>query len=170
MSNEPARIYWDSCAYISCIEQTEGREVLLDILKLAQDGKIVLVASTLVIAEVVKLNSSSESAKMQAAKIRDFFENDYIKVRYLDRSTAEKAAEFSREFGIKPPDAVHIATAIAAKCECFHTYDGEKGCRTKLLAFDGKIGDPALSIKRPYVPTQSPQQSLLNLNSPDISE
>ena len=114
----------------------------------AEEGQIVLVASSLVIAEVVKYDSP-ESPAVQARTIRQFFENDYIKVRAVDRKTAEEAAEICRIHGVKPPDAIHIATALATRCEVLHTYDGEKGEPRKLLAFDGKIGVPALPIKQP---------------------
>jgi predicted nucleic acid-binding protein len=149
-TNDPTRIYWDSCLYIACIQKEQKRfPTLRAIMKMAEEGKVVLIASTLVIAEVVKLNASSQAASKQAKKIRDFFENEYIKVRALDRATAENAAEISRKHGLKPMDAVHIATAIATKCHCLQTYDGEQGDPKKMLAFNGKIGTPPLTIQLP---------------------
>ena len=147
---QPERIYWDSCVVISCIEQTPNRyPALKTIIRDAQAGSLVLVVSTLVIAEVVKLNVSTESEQKQAKLIQDFFENDYIELRTIDRLTAELAAKISREYGLKPPDAIHTATAIRHECKCLQTYDGEQGCHSKLLAFDGKIGWPTLAIKLP---------------------
>jgi predicted nucleic acid-binding protein len=144
------RIYWDSCVFISCIERTPSRySILKTIIRDAEEGSLVLVASTLVIAEVTKLNGSTELEKKQAQLIQDFFENDYIEIRALDRLTAEQAAEISRKYGLKPPDAIHVATAIRHGCSCLQTYDGEQGCQGKLLAFDNKIGWPALAIRLP---------------------
>jgi predicted nucleic acid-binding protein len=170
MPNEPTRVYWDSCLYIACIQKEPARfPELRAVIKLAEDGAVVLVASTLVIAEVVKLKASTATAAKQAKKIREFFENDYIKVRALDRTTAEQAAEISRSFGLKPLDAVHVATAIAMKCSCLQTYDGEGGDPKKLLAFDGKIGVPALAIQLP-ASFSRPLQQELALPSDDPEE
>ncbi|MBI3464998.1 MAG: PIN domain-containing protein [Planctomycetes bacterium] len=153
MPTEPTRIYWDSCVYISCIEETPGRfPVLSSLIELAKKGEIVFVASAFVIAEVTKLDRPDLTSKEQAQRIRDFFENDYIKVRGVDRRTSEEAAEISRIYGLKPPDAVHVATAIRWRCASFQTYDGEKGGSTKLLAFNGKIGQPPLTIELPTAP------------------
>jgi len=158
MPNEPDRIYWDSCAYISCIEQSPGRgDALRNIVSQAEVGEIVFVASAFVIAEVTKLKRSSESDLKQFRMIRDFFKNDFIRVRAVDRMVAEKAQEISRQHKVKPGDAVHIATACIYKCTSFQTYDGEKKesnegnpSSTKgLLRLDGKIGVPPLKIEIP---------------------
>ncbi len=144
------RIYWDSCVVISCIERTPDRyPVLKTIIRGAETGSLVLVASTLVIAEVVKLNGLTETEEKQAKLIQDFFENDYIEIRTVDRLTAEYAANISRKHGLKPADAIHVATAILHKCDCLQTYDGVQGCHSKLLALDGQIGWPTLAIKPP---------------------
>jgi predicted nucleic acid-binding protein len=150
MPNEPVRVYWDSCVYIACIQKEPKRfGVLRAIMKMVEDGDIVLVASALILAEVIKLNASTQKLATQAKKIREFFENDYIKVRSVGRTTAEAAAAISRKYGLKPPDAIHVATAIETNCRYFQTYDGENGDAKRLLAFNGKIGSPALAICLP---------------------
>ena len=74
MASDPERIYWDSCVYIDAIQHTQGRyETLKKIVERAENGKIVLVTSTMCIAETVKLNESTDTAAEQAQKIRDFF-------------------------------------------------------------------------------------------------
>jgi predicted nucleic acid-binding protein len=167
-TNEPIRVYWDSCLYIACIQKERGRyPVLKAIIKMAEEGDIELVASTLVIAEVVKLKGLTISMARQAKKIREFFENPYIKVRALDRATAEDAAEIVRKFGLKPEDSVHIATALATKCRCLQTYDGEKGGPGKMLAFDKKIGTPPLSI---VLPTALKKEVQLEIDIPGEDE
>jgi predicted nucleic acid-binding protein len=168
MSSKPTLIYWDSCVYISLIQETSHRiEVLKEIYEQAKAGKIVFVASTFVIAEVCKIKGSELDLAGQAGKIRAFFENPYIKIRALDRATAEDAAEICRKFShITPSDAVHLATALRAGCEHFHTYDGESGGPTKLLAHDGTIGSPPLSIKLPSPILFQTQQGLFDQAPP----
>ncbi|MCH8042323.1 MAG: PIN domain-containing protein [Planctomycetes bacterium] len=161
MPKKPERIYWDSCVYISCIEKTPGRyPVLRDILDDAESGKVLFVASAFIIAEVNKFDDPTASAAEQAEKLRKFFENDYIEIRAMDRRTAELAADISRTHRIKPPDAVHVATAILSQCSCLQTYDGDKGEARKLLAFNAKIGSPPLTIEVPQV-RSNPDQSIL---------
>jgi predicted nucleic acid-binding protein len=126
----------------------------------AERGEIVFVASTLVIAEVTKIKDASTTAAQQSKLIREFFENPYIQVRSVDRLIAEEAQEISRKYGLQPSDSIHVATALRYKCQCLQTYDGEQGNPKKMLAFNGKIGTPALLIELPQLPAQ--QQSLLS--------
>jgi len=155
MPNEPPKVYIDSCAYISCIQEDVGRhETVSAVVEQAKSGEIVIVASTLIIAEVVKLDHLSEQGvdiAEQAERIRLFFENDYIKFRAVDRRIAEEAAAISRQHRIKPPDAIHLATALQCGCTSFQTYDGEDGGNRRLLGFDGVIGSPPLKIEVPRV-------------------
>ncbi|MCH7725344.1 MAG: type II toxin-antitoxin system VapC family toxin [Planctomycetes bacterium] len=160
MPSDPERIYWDSCVFIDAIQHTPGRyETLKKIVKRAESGQIILVASTMCIAETVKLDQSTNTATQQAKTIREFFENDFISVKSVDRFIAEKAAEIARQHGLKPPDAIHVATALRWKCSVLHTYDGEQGDPKKMLAFNGKIGTPPLSIELPSTPPE--QQTLI---------
>ncbi len=152
MANKPIRIYWDSCVYIDCIQRTPGRHDVLDeIVAEAKNNKIVLVASALVLAEVSKLEGLNVEVAEQTRQIRAFFENDFISMRNVTRRVAEDAADFGRQYSIKPADAVHVATALHYKCVSFQTYDGKPKRRGRLLALDGKIGNPPLKIEVPRV-------------------
>jgi len=152
MPNEPLRVYWDSCVYIDCIQRHPDRGAVLDsIIKQAKHGEIVLVASALVLAEVSKLKDPNATAEEEAERILRFFENDFIKVRNVTRRIAEHAADMTRRHSIKPSDAIHVATALEAKCLSLQTYDGVKGCRGKLIALDGKMGSPPLPIEIPRI-------------------
>ncbi len=165
MPPKPECIYWDSCVYISCIQQDPARyPVLRAFLGVAESRKIFLVASALVVAEVVKLNCSPEPINKQADLIREFFENDYIEVRSVDRAIAEEAAKICRSHDIRPPDAVHVATALKFQCTCLQTYDGEnpKPKGKYLLPLDGKVGWPALKIELPQVHPFQSQRGLFD--------
>src|SRR5689334_13667311 len=75
------------------------------------------------LAEVVGLDTSKPVSREDATKIKEFFENPYIKLRAVDRGTVEHAADIGRMSKISPPDAVHIATCIRAGCRLLLTYD-----------------------------------------------
>ena len=115
-----SRICWDSCVIIELLQQTPGRiEVLREIVSSARNQKISLVVSALAIAEVNKCDNADEKKAIDA-----FFAEPFVHVRNVDRLIATKAAELSKNFGIKPPDAIHVATAIDRKCKELQTYDG----------------------------------------------
>lgn len=161
MPSDPERLYWDSCVYISCIQETPGKiETLRKIVARVKNREAVFVASTLVLAEVNHITEfTPKGAKKSkariaddATKIQEFFENEYIHVKGVTRHIAERARSIARDYNVLPPDAIHIATAIEFGCHCFHTYDGEEGGPEKLLAKDGRIGTPPLAIKLPSVP------------------
>jgi predicted nucleic acid-binding protein len=158
MTSKPVPVYWDSCVYIDCIQEEPSRyPELRKVISEAEGGKIVLVASTAVIAEVVKLKQSADPLQQQVAKIHDFFENDYLEFKAVDRSTADDAANLCRLHGLRPMDAIHVATALRWECRFFQTYDGyaatnatTKTGRPYLLAMDGQIGQPRpLTIELP---------------------
>lgn len=58
----------------------------------------------------------------QNSLVTEFFENPFIELRNLDRFVAEKARPIVRQFGLKPPDAIHVATAILMKVDLLHTF------------------------------------------------
>jgi len=164
MSSRPTLLYWDSCVFLSAIQQTAGRYATLKaILDSAAADKIVIVTSALTIAEVVKMDCDSVNPTRIAedvAKIRQFFENDYLAVKNVDRLIAEQAGDIVRQHGIKPPDAIHVATALSSKCACLETYD------ERLRRLDKKVGWPLLRISLPRDPDEK-SYPLLSQESPE---
>jgi predicted nucleic acid-binding protein len=147
MPSKPTLLYWDSCVFLSAIQRTAGRYATLKaILDSAAADEIVIVTSALTIAEVVKLDCDSadpdQSAK-DVAEIRHFFENDYLAIKNVDRLIAEQAGDIVRRHGLKPPDAIHVATALSSKCDRLETYD------KLILRLDKKVGWPILPISLP---------------------
>lgn len=59
----------------------------------------------------------------------------------IDRTIAYRAQEHVWEFGLKPPDAIHLAAAAAAECAVLYTYDDD------LLNIEGKVS--FIRIERP---------------------
>jgi PIN domain len=78
-----------------------------------------------------------------------FFENEFIAVRNLDRVCAEHSRAIIRNHGLKPADAIHVATALLPKVDVLHTYDKEH-----LIPLDKKIippqGGSPLRIEEPH--------------------
>ena len=143
MAASPKRVSWDACAWIAYIGKEQIRDakglVTEDryklgrvILEAAEKGAIEIAISALCFAEVAK---NPSGAPADEDLIAAFFEHDYILPVPLDKQVGVEARKLLRAgySKLKPPDAVHVATAIVANVDEMHTYDD------KLLALDGKL-------------------------------
>lgn len=164
MATNPKRVYWDACVWIALIQQeknydTNGSGRLIEdrftfcmsVIKEAEAKKLEIVTSSLSLAEVCK----STGLKAQDEEIiAQFFENDYILLVAVDRMIGERARNLMMSGlpGLKPPDAVHLATAAITAVDAMHTFDG------KLLALDGfvdTLNGTKLKIAKPDVAKSS---------------
>lgn len=129
MVTKPKKIpdfYWDSCTHIDLIQHDADRFARLDAWhKHAQATQSRIVISTMVIAEVARLDGSGDSLDAQAKLIEAYFDNPWFVVWEVDRYIASEAARLCRQYPIKPPDAIHLATAMIAKVKAMFTYDDE---------------------------------------------
>jgi len=123
------KYYWDSCAFISRIQgDPDHIKVLEHLTDLAAEREVQIVTSSLTVAEVCCINREAKlEEKLQDIElISRFFDNDYIYVIQVSRHLSTEAAKICVEHGIKPPNAIHLATAIHANCQVVHTYDEKR--------------------------------------------
>ena len=80
---------------------------------------------------------------MKEDTIRDFFQQEYIRLANVDRAIAESARDLVWAHSVRPPDCIHLATAIRHRADALDSFD------TDVLALDGQLGDPPLRITRP---------------------
>jgi predicted nucleic acid-binding protein len=155
MAASPRRIYWDACVWIALIQRekilfplevAEDRDTMCrSVIEAAKKGTIEILTSTLSLAEVCK-NPGIRSTR--ADLIADYFETDYILLANVDRGVGERARVLmtSGHSGLKPPDAIHLATAALSGVEEMHTFDG------RLLDLNGvidKSDGTKLRIRKP---------------------
>ncbi len=144
-------VYLDSMIYVNvAIREVDWERdgVLLwpDSLKLllaAERGAVRLVASRLLPAEVVGARRE-DSEQVAAIGITE---------RYLDRLSVlwvevdalvdEQARDLARTYGLRGADAVHVATALRARCRYFVTREG------RILDMPPRIGDCEITEPRP---------------------
>ena len=132
MAISPKRIYWDACSWIALIQKekiyedgvlVEDRETMCKaVIRQAESGRLEILTSALNYAEVCKHpNVRNQGADAIAA----FLENEYVLPVNVDRFVGERARELmlSRFAGLKPPDAIHLATAAISNAEEMHTFD-----------------------------------------------
>lgn len=155
MASRRKRMYWDACSWIAYIQQekpgpnstfTENRyEMCSSILRLAVAGKLEIATSCFTLAEVCK---KPDIKTLPTGDLARFFDHSYILQVSVDKNVGVRAQnlQMSGLSGLKPPDAVHLASAVVARAEEFHTFD------EKLLklneTFDGLDGTP-MKIVRP---------------------
>jgi len=86
------------------------------------------------------------------SEINKFFRHEWILIREVDRTIAESARELVWTSGVRPQDAVHLATALAGDVsyEQFDTFDAD------LYPLSEKLGDPPLKIGAPNLPQKLP--------------
>lgn len=134
-ASTPKRVCWDACAWISLIQKekirdakgavTEDRYGLCRVvIDLAEKGRIEVVTSGLSLAEVCK---SPGIKKGRVDQVGPYFENDWVLVVPVDTlvGTTARALMMTGYAGLKPPDAIHLATAIVANADELHTFDGD---------------------------------------------
>jgi predicted nucleic acid-binding protein len=119
------RLYWDSCNFISLISEDEAKraDVCERILEDAEKGLVQIVTSALTIAEVVRPKGGPAFTAEKAEKIEAFFYHEYILVYDVTRGVAEDARNLSLRYGLKPRDAIHLATALSAGVEALQTWN-----------------------------------------------
>jgi predicted nucleic acid-binding protein len=71
-----------------------------------------------------------------------------MRLRNVTRLVAESAQDLVWDHGVKPKDAIHVATALEAKVQALETFDDG------LLKKSRKIGVPPLLIRKPIAPAQ----------------
>lgn len=126
----------------------ENREMICRaVIAQVELGKIEIVTSFLSYAEVCRDRDRNSTED----KIAAYFEHDYILPTPVDRQVGEVARRLmmSNLSGLKPPDAIHIASACVANVREMHTFDD------KLLRLNEKIARKdgiLLKIVKPNAP------------------
>lgn len=171
MAASPDRVCWDACTWIALIQKEkikdESGKVIEDRERMCRvvfnqaeqpNGGLEIVASALCLAEVCK----NPEIASDVHKLDDFFERSSVLLVPVDREIGYIARELmSKGYSkLKPPDAIHLASAIYANVAALHTFDGP------ILDLDGKLekrGGGRLLICKPQLPGKTgPLEELAN--------
>ncbi|MBY8822216.1 type II toxin-antitoxin system VapC family toxin [Sphingomonas colocasiae] len=148
-------IYWDACAWIAYIQKempgpgknfTDPRyEMCRETLQRAEKGEYEIATSAFTLAEVCKRPPDPTSP---ASNLAAFFDQPYIILIPVDKQVGRHAQslQLAGLAGLKPPDAVHLASAIIWNVSIFHTFDGPLIDLTRKIAMTD--GNP-LEIMKP---------------------
>lgn len=148
-------IYWDACAWISYIQKempgkgksfTDPRYAMCtETLKKAEAGECEIATSAFTLAEVCKRPLDPTSP---ANKLSSFFDQPYIILIPVDKQVGLQAQsiQLAGLSGLKPQDAIHLASAMVWNIPVFHTFDDRlRGFNRMLTMADGNL----LEIMKP---------------------
>lgn len=135
MPGKPLLIYWDSCVFLSYIDADKDRihvldAILDDVYRSNQTKKIVtsILAKTEVIASAQERATKILSPEV-LEKIDALWNDDaVIGIIELHDGIALRARDLMRKaleqgWSLKPPDAIHLASAHWLGVDEIHTYD-----------------------------------------------
>ncbi|PHS23475.1 MAG: PIN domain-containing protein [Robiginitomaculum sp.] len=148
------RVYWDSDCFLGWFNDETGKAEKCDgVIQQAERGEVLIVTSTLTLAEVLWMRGEKKLSQDKAENLQKFFRRSYIRLYNVTRKVAESAQTLVWDNSIKPKDAIHVATALNLGIETLETFD--RG----LIKQSGKVGDPLLKIREP----EAAMQGRLNL-------
>lgn len=152
-NTNPDKVYWDSCTYLHFLQgDHERHEQMQMVMEDWKSGAVRVFTSALTIAEVLWIKCEDDQARMMIDRSRDaeiiaLFEppkDQLFTLVEVSRVIATAARELVWDHGIKPKDAIHVVSALAAHCPVLHSNDGP------LCKFSGKVGGtPVLRIEPP---------------------
>jgi predicted nucleic acid-binding protein len=143
------RIYWDSDAFLGWLGNEKGKATNCGgMIQRAERGEVLIVTSTLTLAECLWMRGQPKVPQDKADIVRRFFRKSYIRMYNVTRRLGEDAQDLVWNNGIKPKDAIHVATALHLGVDVLETFDGD------LIKKSGTVGDPLLKIRQPQPPRQ----------------
>jgi predicted nucleic acid-binding protein len=142
-------VYLDANAYLGWLQAEPGSvELCNGTLTRADNGEVMIFTSALTIAEVLWMRNAPVIPEDKAEIVRKFFRRSYFRVRNVTRAISENAQDLVWKRGIRPKDAIHVATALDVGCAALETFD------EPLIGKSGLIGSPAMIIRKPLPPVQ----------------
>ena len=149
----PSRRLWDSCIVIGYLAGSP--DLMPDcpgIIRQAEAGILEIVVSEMAKVETAYLNGVSDA--QSELLIREFFSREYIIPISIDDPVSAIARDLVRKYRVspklKPPDAIHLATAILWRIPVLETTDPD------LLRLDQLEGNPLVTVRKPLYQGQQP--------------
>lgn len=158
--SNPSSVCLDSNVLIEMIlGNSPAAKICAELVRLAEDEKITIVLSVLCYTEVRGYPNKKPYPPELDKKCLDFFDNARLLIVDVNRRVSLVARRLAHQYGYKPLDALHLATAVVAKADVFMTWDQDFG--------PGYV--EGVWVDRPYLPGQvdflRDQASLFEINS-----
>ena len=171
MSSAKRVLYWDTSVFLCFLDDAEKarRHICEDILRHAQQGHVTIMTSTFAIVETIRPKWIKPPVALTADQIRildGMFRWPWISKYQIDERLTLRAVALARDFGLKPGDSIHAATAIAASVDVLQCWDRDFSVIAHLVS----VAQPAyltqqmplLDVKPAIGPSQQALQQAAN--------
>ena len=141
--------YWDSGVFCSYLSKENGRwEIVRDLLIEGRAGRLEIITSSFACVEVLKIKGHNPITEDQERQLTTFFEYPFIKFVDANRTVCEAARRHVWRDGMKPKDALHLASAMAISKH--RPLDSLFSWDTDFTRLDGTSGIP-FPIVHPFL-------------------
>ena len=142
--------YWDSSCFLGWFNEEPDKFPKLEpVIKLAEKGEVIIVASTITLVEVFKMKKRPPIPKLDENIIQDFFTNPFISLRDVTPMIGMKARELLLKYNwLMPYDATHAATALHYSVNNMDVFDSD------LLKLNNVPEFSSIEVSVPNVPMQ----------------
>lgn len=72
----------------------------------------------------------------EVTQLQEMFSWAFIRKIQLDERIARKAVSISQKYGLRAPDAIHVASAMERGCACIQTFDTDYSAISHLIAVE----------------------------------
>lgn len=118
--------YFDSCILIGFANQEPDKFTeCKNIIQAGEEGIIEVYTSTVTTAELAKIKNPKYSYSDEEMEeiIQSIFNWTWLNLVAYERETGKISRHLTRKYGLKPFDALHLATAIRQRVNYFDTTD-----------------------------------------------
>jgi len=118
------RVYVDTNIFIYLLEGNESLGVEIAVMREAiLSDECIFISSDLIYTEILPPLVRSENSEAMGKALRFLGENAAFELRSVTKEICIQAGILRGRTGMKTPDAIHVASAIAAGCDAFLTND-----------------------------------------------
>jgi len=118
------RLYLDANYFIYSVEKIEPYCLQLDAVWSAVDaGRATVVTSELTLLETLVKPVKMGDHLLEALFRELLVDSGNVQLEPISRDVIDKAVVLRAQYGLKTPDAIHAATALASGCAAFVTND-----------------------------------------------
>lgn len=119
---------WGLPGLLGWLQAEPGKaEICAGTSKMADQGEVLIITSALTIAEVLWMRGAPMIPQDKVGLVRRFFRRSYLRVRNVTRVVSESAQDLVWSQGVRPKDAIHLATALSAGVVALETFDDQLG-------------------------------------------
>lgn len=118
------RVYLDTNIFIYIFEDYPEYQTLVDsLLELIVSDKIDCFTNEITLGELLVHPYKQKNDDAVQQYIEALNDKEFVRLTPATQNTHIKAAQIRAEFGMKYPDALHVAAALLSECDVFLTND-----------------------------------------------